>query len=392
VLRDVAIVGGGPAGYALAHSLTKRGIDVVLFAPDESWHATYGAWRDDVEACELGAPLDSLLRGAWPTVRVVGTREHLLARPYVVFDNDRLRSAMCEIVHVTTQKAVAIKHGLDYSTVTLAGGESINARLVVDATGRGMFLARRGSASGGQTAYGIVMRGSSDVAGRTALRPDQFTLMDWSSPPTFLYAAQFADGSCLVEETSLFAEPPHGLDELRRRLAGRLGEDFTPRAIAVENVNIPMGVPLPLRTTRVVGFGAAAGFIHPVTGYSVAASLRAAPRVAESIRTALRAGGSGSELASVVWSSVWPAQQVRTRAWHDIGLSVLRSLPGATIPKFFDAFFDLPSELSAAYLRIDSSPSEVRAAMLGVFRGVDASTRVRLMASPGGLLRALVAR
>ena len=54
-MRDVAIIGGGPAGLALAHSLVERGVDAVVFSPESPWHATYGAWRDDVESCELGA-------------------------------------------------------------------------------------------------------------------------------------------------------------------------------------------------------------------------------------------------------------------------------------------------------------------------------------------------
>ena len=90
---DVAVVGAGPAGVALARALSARGVDTLVIAPDSQWHATYGVWRDDVVSCDLGAPLDTLLRGAWNTVRVVGRREHLLQRGYVVFDNTQLRSA-----------------------------------------------------------------------------------------------------------------------------------------------------------------------------------------------------------------------------------------------------------------------------------------------------------
>ena len=72
----------------------KRNVDVVVISPSAPWHATYGSWRDDVADAELGAPLESVLRGSWDTVRVVGNREHLLQRPYVVFDNSRLRAAL----------------------------------------------------------------------------------------------------------------------------------------------------------------------------------------------------------------------------------------------------------------------------------------------------------
>ena len=392
-MREVAIVGGGPAGLALARSLVRLGVDTVVISPDSAWSATYGVWRDDVEHCDLGAPFESLLRGNWPTVRIVGSREHLLPRPYAVFDNGALRSSLVGGIETVDTSATSVEHTAEHSTVRTSDGGGINARLVVDATGNGRFLATSGHAAGAQTAYGLVLRrGDEAIARRVGVSDDVFTMMDWGSPPTFLYAARFNDGRVLVEETSLYAEPPHALAELRARLASRLGRDATDEAESVEEVDIPMGAPLPSRSTRTVGFGAAAGYVHPVTGYSVAASLRAAPRVADAIAMALSSRDSGSDLSRAVWAGVWPAELLRTRRWHGAGLAVLRSLPSTTIPRFFDAFFELPLGLSSAYLRIDSKPAAVRAAMLEVFRRVDASTRFRLMSSPASLLRALVAR
>ena len=390
-MHDVVVIGAGPAGLALARSLVDRGVDTVVIAPDAPWHATYGAWRDDVAHCELGASLDSLVRGAWPAVRVVGTREHRIERPYLVFDNHALRASLSASVPMRIGQVEAVLHDVESSTVRLAGDHTVAARLVIDATGAGAFLAQSGRALGAQTAYGLVLR-SEAMPADVSRHADVFTLMDWSSPPTFLYQAHFADGSVLLEETSLFAAPLHDIDDLRRRLATRLGADLTARASTVERVHIAMGVALPSRATRTVGFGAAAGYVHPVTGYSVAASLRAAPRVADAIRRALDERRSASELSQITWSAVWPADLVRTRDWHDMGLAVLRALPPADTPKFFDAFFSLPVEQSAAYLRVDGDARMVRAAMLGVFHRVDNRLRLRLASQPGALLRALVAR
>ena len=153
-----------------------------------------------------------------------------------------------------------------------------------------------------------------------------------------------------------------------------------------------MGGSLPARTTRVVGFGAAAGFVHPVTGYSVAASLRAATRVANEIVQQLSRGTTGTDLSLAVWGAVWPKHLVRARGWHDMGLAVLSALPPRLIGGFFDAFFELPQAQWSAYLRIDTEPAEVRAAMLGVFRRVDMATRLALVAQPAALVRALGAR
>ncbi len=392
-MRDVAVIGAGPAGLALARSLVRLGVDAVVVSPNLAWGATYGVWRDDVEHCDLGAPIDAVVRGSWPTVRVVGTREHLLVRPYVVFDNHWLRASLGAGVENVEASVTHVEHLPEYSTVQLSDGRHLEVRLVVDATGSGRFLNRRQSAAGAQTAYGLLLgRIDEAMAGRLGVVDDVFTLMDWSSPPTFLYAARFADGRFLVEETSLYAEPPHERAELRARLASRLGSDATGEAQSVEHVHIPMGAPLPMLTTRTVGFGAAAGYVHPVTGYSVAASLRAAPRVAEAIAGALSSRHPAADRSRAAWEAVWPPALVRTRRWHDVGLAVLRSLPTTTIPKFFDAFFGMPPSLSAAYLRVDSDPSTVRSAMLEVFRRVDTPTRLRLMSSPAALLRALVAR
>jgi lycopene beta-cyclase len=263
----------------------------------------------------------------------------------------------------------------------------VEAALVIDATGSRPV--QRGG-GGAQTAYGLTV--DLDTAQRLGVLPGVFTLMDWSRPPTFLYGAPFADGSVLVEETSLYADPPRSLEYLAERLRARLGPHGATTTNGVERVTIPMGGPLPDRTARVVAFGASAGYVHPVTGYSVAASLRAAPRVAETVSVCLAQRQRGDKLAKATWDAVWPAAQLRTRAWHAMGLDVLQSLPDAAVAEFFDAFFSLPMHQWSAYLRVDASPREVRRAMLGVFRGVGAATRLRLMSSPGGLWRAIVAR
>lgn len=400
---DVAIVGGGPAGLALARALQMLGVEPVVVAAQNAWHATYGVWRDDVAACDLGSELDALVRGAWPTVRVVGRRQHLLQRPYVVFDNARLRDSLAAGIQVRSDTAVQAQHAIDTTAVRLKSGATITARLVIDATGSGELLARRAESvgaqsvgaqsTGAQTAYGLLLGATAtDVARTSGIEPGVFTLMDWSTPPTFFYGAQFNDGRTLVEETSLYAKPPRALDDLRTRLAARLGVDATDQADSVERVNITMGGSLPARTTRVVGFGAAAGFVHPVTGYSVAASLRATTRVANEIVQQLGRAAKGSDLSLAVWGAVWPKHLVRARGWHDMGLAVLGSLPPRLIGGFFDAFFELPQAQWSAYLRIDSEPAEVRAAMLGVFRRVDMATRLALVAQPGALVRALGAR
>ena len=89
---DVVITGGGPAGSALAKDCQARGLDALIVDPRGSWSSTYGTWVDDLDERDDAARLKEALRVAWPQVRVVGAREHRLARAYGFFDNEKLRA------------------------------------------------------------------------------------------------------------------------------------------------------------------------------------------------------------------------------------------------------------------------------------------------------------
>lgn len=58
-----------------------------------------------------------------------------------------------------------------------------------------------------------------------------------------------------------------------------------------------------------VGFGAAANLVHPATGYSIARTLSAAPKMADAIADSLTHqrdhGGSSADVAAEVWTSLW---------------------------------------------------------------------------------------
>ena len=74
----------------------------------------------------------------------------------------------------------------------------------------------------------------------------------------------------------------------------------------------------------------------------------------------------------------------RTRRLHDYGLEVLLGLGPAELASFFDAFFDLPVDVWAPYLRVDSPPQAVVRAMSAVLRALPWSMRRRLVANPFG--------
>jgi lycopene beta-cyclase len=379
---DVAIVGDGPAGAALARACRSADLDVVVVGPGAPWTNTYAAWPD-----ELPSLPDDVWLAQRPVAVVVGDRPHRIERPYGVFDTERLTAHLLDGVEHVVGRAVGVEHVTGASRVVVDDGtarRAVAARLVVDASGARPVLARlalRRAGLASQSAVGVVV--AKPPPGHD---PGTAVLMDLrpagdDSCSTFAYVVPVAEG-WLVEETSLAARPAVGGATLRARLLARYGSAAVAGALRHEVVSIPMGLPLPSRPQPVVAFGAAASYIHPATGYSLTAALRAAPRVA----AAIAAAPAGAAIdPRPVWEAVWPAEQRRVRALHDYGLAALLRMRPPGVREFFDAFFDLPVARWAPYLRVDATVDEVTAVMWSVFSAV--SWRVRRQLAAGSPLR-----
>lgn len=413
---DVAVVGGGPAAWAAAAACAQAGRHVTLLAPDPeaAWSATYGVWLDELEGVELadprpadaaapnrsaGGPSGSIVARRWDVAQVVtagGTRH--LARPYGVLDNaalaDRLRGrAAAHGVTVVRGEAAGCAPGPGGATVVTRTGVAIDATVVVDATGAPPALVRAPRPPAWQVAHGVVARGVTGV-----VEPGSCLLMDWTPvpgepdpQPSFLYALDLGDGRTLLEETVLAAVRPLSSAVLARRLARRLSE----RGVTVvdpervETVRIPMGLVAP-RPQGVVGFGAAGGLVHPATGYSVAASLRAAPRLAAALAGAGHRRAVPAAAVAAGWDAVWPADRRRARELENFGLRAVLRMDQATSGAFFAAFFALPAPLWSGYLSGTLPAREVAGLMARLFRAAPWSLRRRLAGGdPRSLWRAL---
>jgi lycopene beta-cyclase len=388
---DVVVVGDGPAGSALASACVDRGLQVVLVGRGEPWSATYGTWRDDLPTLP-----DDVFTSVVGQMVVHGERRHVLTRPYGVVDNAALRAHLQHAVDLRRDVAHGSQHFAWGSRVLLGGG-TVDTRLLVDATGGARHLLRapvhRGPQPAFQTAFGVVL---ASLPHELGVSPGEAILMDLRSVPgridgegdvpTFCYVVP-VEGGWLVEETVLAARPAVAPDRIRSRLVARLGAQGetlvadAESARAVERVVIQMGGPLPDRHQTVAAFGAAAGYVHPATGFSLAASLRAAERVASSI-----VGGADP------WDALWPAPRRRTRRLHDFGLEVLLALDAASLRSFFDEFFDLPVDTWREYLRVDADPADVARAMTAVFSAAPARLRRRLMWPGPAAVRSLLGR
>ncbi|MFS8103964.1 FAD-binding protein [Lentzea alba] len=313
---DVQVIGGGPAGRALARACAQAGLDTAIVDrhPHRIWTATYGAWADEL-------PPNTPTRSVSTTVRAYARTEHAIPRTYVVLDNARL-------------------HELP-STVTVLQHRT-TARYTFKATG-----ARKGRAE--QTAVGTVIESDST----------ETTLMDWRNDDTFLYTVPLGDGKVLIEETCLARRPGMPLSELRRRLHTRA--EVGPRE---ERVRFPLDAP----REKGLAFGAAAGFIHPATGYSVATSLALAPRVAQAIK-------AGEDPMHVIWS-----RKARiVHALRRFGLEALLRLDADETRDFFELFFRLDADLQYAYLSGREDVTGTMAAMTALFRRAPWRLRAKLV-------------
>lgn len=372
---DVIVVGDGPAGAALAHACDDVGLDTIVVGPGEPWSNTYAGWVDEVPAMP-----DSVWAATTDQVIAGGAELQRINRAYGVFDNVGLRCHLGLDRRLCRGMAERLSDEGDAATVRLANGEEFRARCVVDARG-----APPHEPVAWQTAFGVIVDVQTvETVGAT----DAATLMDWSwsgtiGVPSFLYVIPLGD-RWLIEHTVLAASPMVDPAELRAPLAERLGESVIAAAEAagdVELVRIPLGTSANSGDGRIVRFGAAAGMSNPATGYSVAASLAAAPRVAEAVA---RRGS--------VHDAIWPGPARRARALHDYGLDVLIGLGPAATAAFFDVFFRLPVDRWAPYMRIDTDATEVMRTMRSVFAEAPWSVRRRLARGNPRLVRGLFAR
>lgn len=397
---DLAVVGGGPAGLAVAQQVSEAGLSVCAIDPFPRliWPNNYGVWVDEFEAMDLLDCLDTTWSGA-----VVYINEGLkknLDRPYGRVNRKLLKSKMmhkCISNGVKFHQAKVIKviHEESKSLLICNDGVTIQASVVLDATGFARCLVQYDKPynPGYQVAYGILAEVEShpfDV--------DKMLFMDWrdshldgnmelkernSKIPTFLYAMPFSANRIFLEETSLVARPGVRMEDIQQRMEARLkhlGIKVT-RIEEDERCVIPMGGPLPVLPQRVVGIGGTAGMVHPSTGYMVARTLAAAPTVANSIVQYLGSERSdpGSELSAGVWRDLWPIERRRQREFFCFGMDILLKLDLPGTRKFFDAFFDLEPRYWHGFLSSRLYLPELIVFGLSLFAHASNSSRLEIM-------------
>ncbi|MEZ0339307.1 lycopene cyclase family protein [Mycobacterium sp. pV006] len=377
---DVLVVGGGPAGMALAAACARRGLDTGLVdpAPDRPWPATYGMW-----SAELPGDLPDSVVAARAAGRAIALTEHDLGWKYAVLDIPALHAHFAGKLTDVDVRSGRVVDSTQPGTVTLADGSMLRARVVVDAAGRWRPLHARSTRriAAEQTAYGLVL---DEDAAAPLVKAGQALFMDWRADhgetgwPTFLYVIPLGGGEVLVEETSLARRPGLPLSTLRRRLYARLAHHDIPipKQPRSERVSFPVDQPRH-HGAGVLGFGAAAPLVHPATGFSVAASLQLAPIVAATLAAHLP--HEPTEALTAAQRVVWSPSARLVHRLRRIGLEALLRMPADEIPGFFERFFALPETHRWTYLTSRDDVRANAATLSHLFRVSDARMRRRLV-------------
>lgn len=373
---DVLVVGAGPAGMALAAACAQLGLATGVLdpGPDRPWTATYGIWSKELPSDLPGGVVAARAEG-----RAIARTEHRLGWEYTVLDVPALQAHLAGRATGVRFHVGRAAGSPEPGVVALADGSELRASVVVDAGGRWRPLDPTPSPRkpAEQTAFGVIL----DAATAAPLvGAGEALFMDWRAEhgetgwPSFLYAVPLGGDQVLVEETSLARRPGLSLSTLRRRLHARLARyDMTvPKGARTERVSFRVDHPRH-RGSGVLGFGAAAPLIHPATGYSLAASLRLAPRVAETL-AALLPGHPDRALAAAQ-DAVWPRAAKVVHRIRRIGLEALLQLPPSDVPGFFEQFFDLPEAHRWTYLTARDDVRGTLAAMSCLFR--ESNNRLR---------------
>jgi lycopene beta-cyclase len=371
---DLAVVGLGPAGRALASRGAAHGMSVLAVdpRPDAVWSPTYGIWAD-----ELGDLPDQVVRTRVVDPELRARGRHTLRRDYLVLDNAALQQALpLDAVEVRRARLDAGE------TSALRGTGPGQARVVVDARGARPSGPVRDDPAPAQTAYGIVVP---SAEAEPALDGAGALLMDWHTDwagedvprgrPTFLYAIPVGADRVLLEETCLAASPGLPIPELRSRLHRRL----VSRGVRPEVIENPLEreiVRIPMRgrgqrpPAGALAVGTAGRGGNLVTGYSVAHSLARADELAASLASG-RLPTSADPAA--------PADLLR-----EMGLRALLRLDIDGTLELFDAFGRLPTVAQRDFMSRDSGGTGLATAMWGMFTRMPLTAKGRLVAATLG--------
>lgn len=443
---DVLVLGAGPTGRAMSKLLassSSSSLKIVLADAkyDSPLVPNYGVWQDEwqsivdryqdrhgieIKGGTCGKALDTVwsqtdcfFGGSFDTDMTERTR---LDRPYGRIDKEALVTSFdcdnhddsndndsnIQIIranHLVQETSSINLHGdtmvhSDVGTTTkLSNGQTIQSKLVIDATGHESKLVLRDVRAAGETppgyqiAYGMTIETDALLMTDDGEEQQQqcffgpydkdcMTLFDYRTDhlidptgaereqPTFMYVMPLSDTQVFFEETSLVArDPAMSFQECQDRCYQRLKYLNIPIKSIVEEeyCYIPMGGALPAKDQRVIGIGGAAAMVHPSTGYHLCRMLMGASDMATTIIKELEEKEDNNNkdnneassntimkkpdaIARLAYHSIWTPEAIRQRNFAIFGGEYLMSLDVQGLRGFFTGFFQLPLEMWGGFL------------------------------------------
>lgn len=377
-IERVIVAGAGPAALSVARHLAELGLAVEIHAPTPRapWPASFGVWSPSVQGVDWG----DAVTACFETPRVVSQKGRLfeLGNSYLRLDTPRLQRNLLAQAEQAGVRFVKRTH----NARTLI---STDTRLAIDATGQGL-RDKEARIDAFQTAYGLWI----DVPSRSSLA-HPMTLMDFrgadQKTPSFLYAMKESSSGgvdrLFVQETVLASKKPASLEGLKSRLLARLetlGLSAVER-ISEERCVIPLGRELPNSFESTVRFGAAAGMVHPATGYQLATCLSFAEPVSQAIFQSRSLGTKAASEAAL--TAMWPKDRQRSWQLYRWSAFALTEMNQREMGEFSEAFFSMPTESWFGFMQGSLTPPQLLGVLARVFSHSSVRLKLRLLRSSG---------
>ena len=284
---DIILIGAGLSSGVMALRLSQmpNSPRILILEKDER---PFGSKRWSLHQTDLGskgAPwLQAAIATTWDKQAVRFQRhERELPTPYLSVTSESLRAAVAVLENVTVECDVEVRSATKNS-VRLQGGESIAARLVLDARG---FTPRQEADLAYQKFLGLTVETKDPHGIGYPVTMD--ARVEQIDGYRFIYLLPLSPTVLLIEDTR-FADTPDldtaALETCIEDYAAAQGwvvADIKEREAGVLPMTLSEpSLPFTSDTNQPHGIGMAAGFFHPGTGYSFPDAIRVANIVEES--------------------------------------------------------------------------------------------------------------
>ena len=343
---DMAIVGGGLAGgliaLALAEARPELSLRLIEAGPAPGGNHRWSWFASDLSPA--GEALMSRFRTArWDEgyeVRFPGRARHL-PTPYRSLASADFAEGLARSLPAGTILTRSPAAALDAGGVTLASGERIAARAVVDCRG---FAPTPHLSGGWQVFLGRHLRTEAPHGVEWPVIMD--ATVEQAGGYRFVYVLPLGECELFLEDTYYQGRPVLDRDALSRRLDryaerhGWRGETLASEAGVLPVVSSGDFAEWQAgqRIEGVARAGAGAGFLHPLTSYTL-------PFAAETALAVARAPDLSSPSLAALLEQRARAHWHATRFYRRLASMLFGAAPPSRRWRVFDRFYRLPAPL-----------------------------------------------